>query len=101
VQELDTDDLWRDRRDAHPAFIVSAANVVVRQAIDFIDGRWLQGGANLRLFRPIADGSRLTFTGRVGKGFVAGERVFSLAEILVAADGEPAMRVDIPFLCES
>ncbi len=101
VEELDADDPWRGRRDAHPAFVVSAANVVVRQAIDFIDGRWLQGGANLRLFRPIADGSRLTLTGRIGTGFVAGERVFSLAEILVAADGEPAMRVDIPFLCES
>jgi hypothetical protein len=98
VQHLDPDDPWQGRSDAHPAFIVSAANVLVRRAIDFIDGRWLQGGANISLFRPIRAGSKLTFTGRMGGGFTTSARDFSMAEVLVSADGVPSMRVDIPFL---
>jgi hypothetical protein len=101
VQHLDPDDPWQGRTDAHPAFIVSTANVLVRSAIDFVDGRWLQGGANIHLFRPIPDRSTLSFVGRMGKGFIAGARDFSMAEILVTADGVPSMRVDIPFLCRS
>jgi hypothetical protein len=101
VQHLDPDDPWQDRSDAHPAFIVSVANVLVRRAIDFVDGRWLQGGTNMSFFRPIPAGSKLTFTGRMGDGFAAGAREFSMAEILVSADGVPSMRVDIPFLCRS
>jgi hypothetical protein len=101
VRHLAADDPWQGRSDAHPAFIVSAANVLIRSAIDFVDGRWLQGGANIEFFQRIPDGSQLTFTGRMGKGFTAGVRVFSMAEILVAADGVPSMRVDIPFLCRS
>ena len=101
VQHLDLDDPWQGRSDAHPAFIVSAANVLIRRAIDFVDGRWLQGGANMAFFRPIPAGSKLTFTGRMGDGFTAGARDFSMAEILVSADGVPSMRVDIPFLCRS
>jgi hypothetical protein len=101
VQHLDPDDPWQGRSDAHPAFIVSVANVLVRRAIDFVDGRWLQGGANIALFRPIPPHSKLTFTGRMGDGFIAGARDFSMAEILVSANGVPSMRVDIPFLCQS
>ena len=101
VQHLDSDDPWQGRSDAHPAFVVSAANVLIRSAIDFVDGRWLQGGANMAFFRPIPAGSKLTFTGRMGDGFTAGARDFSMAEILVSADGVPSMRVDIPFLCRS
>jgi hypothetical protein len=101
VHHLDTDDPWQGRSDAHPAFIVSTANVLVRRAIDFVDGRWLQGGANISFFRPIRAGSKLTFTGRMGDGFTTSARDFSMAEILVSADGVPSMRVDIPFLCHS
>jgi hypothetical protein len=101
VHHLDPDDPWQGRSDAHPAFIVSAANVLVRRAIDFVDGRWLQGGANLTFFRQIPPRSKLTFTGRMGDGFTAGARDFSMAEILVSADSVPSIRVDIPFLCRS
>lgn len=101
VHYLDLDDPWQGRTDAHPAFIVSTANVLIRSAIDFVDGRWLQGGANINFFYPIPDGSKLAFTGRMGKGFTAGARDFSVAEILVSANGVPSMRIDIPFLCRS
>jgi hypothetical protein len=101
VQHLDADDPWQGRSEAHPAFIVSVANVLIRRAIDFVDGRWLQGGANMTFFRPIPPRSKLTFTGRMADGFTTSARDFSMAEILVSADGVPSMRVDIPFLCRS
>lgn len=101
VRHLPADDPWHGRTDAHPAVLVWAANVLVRDAISFSPGRWKHAGALTTHYAHVPDGASLRYCGRVDRTFRAGTHELFVAEVLVEANGEAAALLDLTYLCET
>jgi hypothetical protein len=100
VTALAPDDPWRTLRIAHPTYLVSVANLLVKNAVAFTGGRWTHAGSEWTNRRPIEDGARLTFTGHISEVRHRATIDLAVAAITVAADGEPATELRLTFVCE-
>jgi hypothetical protein len=83
------DDWWREHRVAHPTWLISAANGLLRNNLDFADGRWVHAGATVQNIGVIESGSVIDLYGRFARLFVAGGRDFAEVDFLFAVDGAP------------
>jgi len=100
VHHLEPDDPWRVLRIAHPAHVVSVANLLVKQSVAFTTGTWTHAGSSTANLRPIADGAALRCSGSIPRVIRTPEHDFAVAEIVVEADGVASMLVEHTLLCE-
>jgi hypothetical protein len=91
ASSLDADDPWRALRVAHPAWVSTGVNALLRRAVDFPDGHWTHAGSAVRSLRPIPDGTTVRLVARVERLFDAGRHRFADVGALTLADGVPAM----------
>ena len=82
---LEVDDPWRGRTDAHPAWLISTGNALVRRSIAFERGLFAQAGVTLILLEPIPSGSQLVVRGTVIEQFSKGPREFASLRFTVGA----------------
>ncbi len=95
ADEVDPAGWWRRTCCAHPAWVVSAVNGVLRQTIAFSDGQWVHAGTAITHLMPIPSGAQVLITGRVARLFSAATRDFAVIEALACADGVPAMIMEL------
>lgn len=96
---LDDADFWTDRRWAHPAWIASASNAVIRTHIDFPPpGGWTNAGLALTMHEPVTDATTLTIGGQVTETFDRGDHRFAVADLLVGAGTEPIVSIRNTFV---
>lgn len=93
--EVDPDGWWRRTRWAHPAWVVSAVNGVLRETIAFADGRWVHAGTAITHLAPIPSGARVSIAGRVSSLFSTAAHDFAVVEALASTAGVPAMAMEL------
>ncbi len=86
--------LWAERGWAHPGWLASAANAIVRHNVNFEDGGyWMHAGVTVDLHQPVADGAHLTARGRVTELFQRATHRFMVCEVSIESDGTPAASI--------
>ena len=91
---LERADSWQRNGWAHPAWLASAANAIVRHNVAFEDGGyWVQAGVTVDLHRPIPDGAHLVAAGQVSELFQRSTHRFMVCDVSICADGAPAASV--------
>jgi hypothetical protein len=80
------DHWWQEHRAAHPTWLISAANGLLRNNLDFADGRWVHAGATVQHFGVIESGSVIDLYGRFTRLFVANGRDFAEVDFLFSVD---------------
>ena len=94
TERLEHGEFWRARNWAHPAWIASAANAIVRHNVDFEDGGyWMHAGVGVDLHQPVADGADLMVQGRVVELFERSVHRFMICDVLVTVGGAPAASI--------
>lgn len=102
VRHLADGATWRDRGWAHPAWLASATNALLRRSIDFGDpGTWLNAGMSIRQHAPIVDGATIILAGGIDELFERGRHSFAVAGITAWANGEPAASLRNTFVYAS
>lgn len=91
VSSLDDDDPWRALEVAHPAWVATGVNLLLRRAIAFPEGHWTHAGTAVQSLRPIADGATVRVVARVERLFDAGPHRFADVAALASADSVPSM----------
>lgn len=95
-------DTWRDRGWAHPAWLVSATNAMVRRNVDFgSPGYWTHAGAAIHSHTPIAHRSTITLTGGIDELFDRGRHGFAVAGITAWVDDHPVASLRNTFVYET
>jgi hypothetical protein len=80
---------WRERGWAHPAWLASAANAIVRCNVDFEDGGyWLHAGVGVALHAPVRDGAHLVARGRVTELFERSTHRFMVCDVTIESDDQ-------------
>ena len=83
---------WVERGWAHPAWMASAANAIIRRNVDFPSpGHWLHAGLRLSMHAPIDDGSVIDLTGRIDELFGGRRHRFAVAALEASVAGRPVM----------
>jgi hypothetical protein len=92
---------WRERGWAHPAWLASATNAMVRRNFDFeTPDAWRNAGLGAHHARPIAHGSTITLTGRIDRLFDRARYRFAVAAITAWVDDAPAASLTNTFTYE-
>jgi hypothetical protein len=85
---------WSERSWAHPAWLASAANAIVRHNVAFEDGGyWLHAGIEVALHHPVLDGADLVARGCVVELFERSTHRFMVCDMSLIADGVPAASI--------
>ena len=85
---------WQRIGWAHPAWLASAANAIVRNNVAFEDGGyWMHAGVRLDLHQPVPDGAHLVATGRVSKLFRRTAHRFMVCDVAIGIGGSPAASI--------
>jgi hypothetical protein len=93
---------WQRRGWAHPAWLGSAANALIRMNIDFAqDGQWLHAGLRIDLRAPIRDRARIEMGGRVETLFERGPYRFAACALEAIAEGEPVASMRTTFVYDT
>ena len=83
---LEPDDPWEGRTDAHPAWLISAGNALVRRSVAFQGGLFAQAGVTLSLFEPISSGAPVVIQGTVLDQFSKGSREFAVLRFTLSVN---------------
>ena len=95
-------EVWRRQGWAHPAWLASASNAIVRRNVDFgADGRWTNAGLAVRHHRPIPDGSSITLTGGIHELFDRGRHRFAVARTTAWVAGDQVAELGNTFVYET
>jgi acyl-coenzyme A thioesterase PaaI-like protein len=90
TRSIEDSRFWTDRGWAHPAWLASATNAIVRQNVAFPPpGHWTNAGVEFHLHAPIGPGSLVTMTGVIDELFDRRRHRFAVASITASVDGEP------------
>lgn len=82
---------WLERGWAHPGWLASAANAIVRYNVDFDNGGyWKHAGIAVHLHEPVNDGAHLIARGRVTELFERATHRFMVCGVTIDCDGAPA-----------
>ena len=99
TQHMTDGELWRDHGWAHPAWLASATNAIVRRNIDFATpGSWTNAGLAVQQHEPIADGSAITLTGGIRELFDRGRNHFAIAGLTAWVDDVAVASLDNTFV---
>lgn len=90
-EALDADDPWRQLPYAHPAWLSTVVNGLIRASIAFPGRRWTHAGTSIRSIAPIPDGAAVQVTARVDRLFDSPRYRFADIAALVRSDGAPAL----------
>lgn len=102
TERLSDGELWRTHRWAHPAWLASATNAIVRRAIDFgTDGAWRNAGLAVHHHRPIRHGETITLTGGIDELFDRPRHRFAVARMIACVDDEPVASLGNTFVYEA
>lgn len=88
---LESDDPWRSLPFAHPAWLSTAVNALIRDSIAVPDRRWVHAGTSVRSIAPIAAGAAITVTARVDRLFDSSRHRFADIAAVVRSNGQPAL----------
>lgn len=92
-------DYWRERRIAHPAWLGSAANALVRTRIDFEEGGiWLHAGLRIDLRAPVRDRAEIEIGGRVVELFDRARHRFAVCALEATVEGQPVASMRTTFV---
>jgi hypothetical protein len=95
-------ELWRRLGWAHPAWLASATNAIVRRNVDFAPpGTWTNAGLAVHQHEPIADGSTITLTGGIRELFDRGRNRFAVSALTAWVDGVAVASLDNTFVYET
>lgn len=90
--------LWSQNGWAHPAWLGSAANALVRTNIDFErGGHWVHAGLRVDLRAPIRDGALIELGGRVDELFDRRRHRFASCALEAAVGGRPVASMRTTF----
>jgi len=90
---------WQARGWAHPAWLVTGANGLLRQAIAFQDGGyWRHAGIDMHQLRHISSGSDLVFGGHIDELFQGPRHRFAVARVQIDIAGEVAAVLRVTFV---
>lgn len=99
VERLADAAFWRAQGAAHPAWLGSAANAIVRHNVDFgARGRWLHAGLRIDLHAPVRDAEDLEISGRIESLFERRGRRFALAALEIHGDRECVASLENTFV---
>jgi hypothetical protein len=102
TRRLDGGELWRGRGWAHPAWLASATNAIVRRNIDFTTpGSWTNAGLAIQQHEPVADGSVITLTGGIRELFDRGRNRFAVAGLTAWVDDVAVASLDNTFVYDT
>ena len=102
VERLPDRAIWRHRGWAHPAWLASATNALVRRNVDFgTPGYWTNAGVAIQHHAPIADGATITLTGGIDELFDRGRHRFAVAGITAWVDDQPAASLRNTFIYQT
>ena len=80
---------WSDRGWAHPAILASGANALVKERIEFAGpNHWHHAGLELRLHRPVADGSIVRLGGEIVELFDRPRSRFAICAATAVVDDQ-------------
>jgi len=94
VERLDAGDPWRTMSVAHPAWLTSAVNALIRRSVEFEDGRFVHAGVVVRTRAPIKTGSQLVVHAKVVERFDTPNRHFAVINAMVTSSGTPMVTID-------
>jgi hypothetical protein len=99
TERLSDGALWRRHGCAHPAWLASATNAIVRRNIDFAaPGTWTNAGLTVHQHEPIGDGSTITVTGGIRELFDRGRNRFAVAALTAWVDDVAVASLDNTFV---
>ena len=88
VTDLPDSDVWISNRWAHPAWIASSANAMIRRSLDFgWPPTWINAGTEIDLHGAVRDGATVRVEGSVDSLFERGRHSFAVIAMSVTADG--------------
>jgi hypothetical protein len=92
VQIGETLPLYTDAGIAHPGWLLLAANTVLSGSV--LLGPWIHVSSDACFHREVIDGQSVSTRGRVRDRWERKGHHFVALDVLVLADGKPAMSVD-------
>ena len=95
LERLAVADPFFERGLAHPAWLLSAANALMRRALALPLPNSAQAGVTITSLAPIVSGATLVIDGRLLERFDRGERHFLVSRIGVRSAGELVALLDL------
>jgi len=94
THRLDADDPWRAMSVAHPAWLTSAVNALIRRSVEFEDGRFVHAGVAVSTRVPIETGAHLVVHAKVVDRFDTANRHFAVINVVFTSGGTPMVTLD-------
>ena len=86
TRELDDADTWRSHEWAHPAWLASSANAMIRRSIDFGNPpTWINAGTDIDFHGVVHHGESVTVEGSVSSMFDRGRHSFAVIDFVATA----------------
>ena len=102
TEGLGDGEFWRRQGWAHPAWLASASNAMVRRNIDFgTPASWTNAGLSVRHHRPITTGATITLTGGIHELFDRGRHRFAAARITAWVNDDPMASLGNTFVYQT
>ena len=95
LRQLPFEDPWLERGLAHPAWLLSAANGLMRRALALPLPNSAQAGVRITSLAPVESGARLELDGRLLERFDRGKRRFLVSRLVVRSEGSVAAVLDL------
>jgi hypothetical protein len=90
---------WLDHRWAHPAWLGSASNAIVRENVAFeLPNQWHHSGIELTMHAPVADGDEVVLAGRIVELFETPRNQFAIAATEATVRGVQVMSLRSTFV---
>jgi hypothetical protein len=102
TERTDDHTFWTDHRCAHPAWLASATNAIVRRNIGFGEPKqWTNVGLAFHLHRRIEHGATIVLTGRITDLFDRGRHQFAVATCTAMVEDRQAATLRNTFIYAS
>lgn len=104
AHDLEDSATWIGNHWAHPAWIASSANAMIRRSIDFGNPpTWINAGTAIDFHGVVRDGEKVRVEGSVNEMFDRGRHHFAVIGLTVEADGRrvASMRYSLIYASDS
>ena len=104
ARDLEDAATWIDNEWAHPAWIASSANAMIRRSIDFGNPpTWINASTAIDFHGVVRDGEKVRVEGSVNEMFDRGRHHFAVIDLTVEADGRrvASMRYSLIYASDS